>query len=226
MVHAAILADSWYSFPPAPPVRPQDSQVIKVALSPKIIQLPARQPEKTGVLEEQPDPQPVKPLPELESPAATKSVSRSDQIINKSKKEVTQKTKLNHPPKRQETSFAIETAPSETASDEPTKMAESEMPEKDELEAKAFEHWLARLQQAINIHREYPYQARRRNITGRIQAIINVKANGMLTSVNILSGNKIFYKSTRKAIEASFPMPPLPRGEAQAITVTVQYSLH
>ena len=91
--------------------------------------------------------------------------------------------------------------------------------------ANPFEQWLASLQFAINQRKAYPYQARRRNVSGEVEVMLEVSPDGSLIHVEIARGRKIFHSSTLNAVHSAFPMPPTLKDEPVTVHLTVHYSL-
>ena len=67
------------------------------------------------------------------------------------------------------------------------------------------------IKQTITLHKKYPKKAIRRGIQGFVKVKFIVSTNGELVSIDIIDGKKIFYKSVKKAIKKTFPLPP-PKG--------------
>lgn len=91
--------------------------------------------------------------------------------------------------------------------------------------AHLFEQWLASLQYAINRQKNYPYQARRRNVSGEVEVELKVSADGSLLDARIVRGKKVFHQSTLKAVHSAFPMPPTPKSHPVTVHLTVHYNL-
>jgi len=64
------------------------------------------------------------------------------------------------------------------------------------------------IKQTITLYKKYPKKAIRRGIQGFVKVKFIVSANGELVSIDIIDGKKIFYKSVKKAIKKTFPLPP------------------
>jgi len=67
--------------------------------------------------------------------------------------------------------------------------------------------FLARLKSRINQNKRYPRIAERRGITGTVRARFTILRNGGVGNIS-LSGATPFYRSTKSAIERSFPINP------------------
>ena len=225
LVHVVILADSWYSFRLASPALSQSPQVINVTLSASSTQpIPEKVAPSVHTEEHQPDPA-IKPEPEPLKPVIEPDIQpvvvKPDSATKKSIKSKPKPVSDTNTEKASRKPDVDKSAEQKAAASKTEEDFNSEEPS-----AHAFSQWLTTLQQSINRHKEYPFQARRRNITGNVEVRIQVAADGSLIAVEILEGKKVFYKNTRKAIEDSFPMPAPPQGKKQTITVTVKYSLH
>ncbi len=66
--------------------------------------------------------------------------------------------------------------------------------------------FLTNLIERINNNKSYPNMARRRCIEGEVDVKFVVMADGTVEKIEIISGRKIFKKSTIQAISRSFPM--------------------
>ena len=62
------------------------------------------------------------------------------------------------------------------------------------------------IKETIQSNKEYPRKAIRRGIEGAIKVDFVISKDGKLLDINIIDGDKIFYRSTTKAIEDSFPI--------------------
>ncbi len=68
-----------------------------------------------------------------------------------------------------------------------------------------------RVKNAINKNKSYPSKAVKRSIEGSVKVKVTLSSKGRLISYKIISGNKVFKKSIKKAIKKSFPLAP-PKG--------------
>lgn len=67
-------------------------------------------------------------------------------------------------------------------------------------------NFLKQLVEKINANKFYPYVARRRAIQGNVEVMFEVLSDGSVQNIKLLSGKKIFQKSTLEAISKSFPL--------------------
>lgn len=65
--------------------------------------------------------------------------------------------------------------------------------------------YFASLQKKINENKRYPKRAKIRNIQGDVKVEFMISPKGELLSFKIIDGRKLFFKSTKKAIEDCFP---------------------
>ncbi len=66
--------------------------------------------------------------------------------------------------------------------------------------------FLTNLMQRINDNKSYPNMARRRCMEGDVEVQFVIMANGTVEDIKVLSGKRIFKKSTIQAISRCFPM--------------------
>ncbi len=62
------------------------------------------------------------------------------------------------------------------------------------------------IKEAIQSNQEYPRKAIRRGIEGDTKVDFLISKDGKLLDIRIIDGDKIFYRSTKEAIENSFPI--------------------
>lgn len=101
-----------------------------------------------------------------------------------------------------------------------------------EIEAKKINElksrYFASLQEKLNENKSYPKRARVRNIEGDIKVEFEISPSGELLSFRIVDGRKLFFRSTKKAIESIFPFKP-PMGvisKNTTIKLTLAYRLN
>ena len=85
-----------------------------------------------------------------------------------------------------------------------------------------------RVKNAINRNKSYPSKAKRRGVEGSVKVKVVLSSKGKLISYKIISGNKLFKKSIKKAIKNSFPLSP-PKGTFSSnikFSFTVRYKLY
>ncbi|MET4710635.1 energy transducer TonB [Endozoicomonas lisbonensis] len=92
-------------------------------------------------------------------------------------------------------------------------------------QASDFEQWLATLQHAINQNKTYPYQARRRNLSGSVEVMLEVNPDGSLIKAEITRGRKVFHNSTLRAIRNAFPASRTHKDSPVTVHLTVHYQL-
>ncbi|SHO80530.1 Ferric siderophore transport system, periplasmic binding protein TonB [hydrothermal vent metagenome] len=88
--------------------------------------------------------------------------------------------------------------------------------------------YLNRVKNAINRNKSYPSKAKRRGVEGSVKVRVVLSSKGKLISYKIVSGNKLFKKSVKKAIKNSFPLLP-PKGIFSSnikFTFTLKYKLY
>ena len=90
--------------------------------------------------------------------------------------------------------------------------------------ASEMEEWKSKLYSLINQYKHYPYQAKRRKQEGYVQLKAVIAGDGQLIKAEVLSGNKLFYKSSLQALKRSMPLPP-PGGTDINIRLNIRYQL-
>ena len=87
--------------------------------------------------------------------------------------------------------------------------------------------FFSELKQKINSNKFYPQNAKRRGIEGIVEVKFEILSSGQIGTINIISGNQIFFQSTKEAIESSFPMaiPAQIKDNLGFVTVSLEYKL-
>ena len=66
--------------------------------------------------------------------------------------------------------------------------------------------YYALIRKKIEANKRYPNRAFRRRLSSKVEVEFKVSKDGKLKDIKILSGKKIFYKASKKAIQKSFPI--------------------
>ena len=174
----------------------------------------------------------VKPIKKIEPPVEKIVRKEPKPIKKKIVKKIVKKTKPKEitPPKKKE--VLVKKEPVKTQNLVHKKVASKTMKKDKDIEAKRTKklqnRYFAQISQTINKNKSYPKRAVLRNLQDDIKIEFIISPKGELISFNIIDGKKIFYKSTKKAIEKSFPMAP-PSGILSSNTklkLTLAYRLN
>ncbi|MRI31831.1 hypothetical protein EOPP23_02325 [Endozoicomonas sp. OPT23] len=88
----------------------------------------------------------------------------------------------------------------------------------------AMEEWKSKLYSLINQYKRYPYQAKRRKQEGDVQLKAVIGSDGSLIKAEVLSGNRLFHKSSLQALKQSMPLTP-PGNSNISIQLNIRYRL-
>jgi len=71
--------------------------------------------------------------------------------------------------------------------------------------------YLTRIMAELEAHKRYPYSARRRHLQGNIDISFMIDPSGQISDVQISGGSNVLRTSSMEALQASRPVPPLPK---------------
>ena len=166
------------------------------------------------------EPKPVKPAPE--NTVSTRKKEQSDQ--SKARPEKIEPVSLAEPAATDRSdSAALELPGNQQVVDN---LIDSPEPSKSIPEIDPVQQWLTALQQRINQHRRYPRAALARNEEGDIEIEAKINSDGTLAEANILSGPRLFRRTSLKALKKSLPFSP-PEGTREPVKFrfTIHYRL-
>ena len=85
----------------------------------------------------------------------------------------------------------------------------------------------ALLMRHIEVHKNYPRVARKRNIQGKILVTFTLFADGSIKNLSLSGKKSILKKATQQAVNHALPMPEPPKGLSlpMKIKFTMNYNL-
>lgn len=187
---------------------------------------------ETVVMQQQ-KPEPVvspKPLPKPapKTKPVPKPEKRNKPVI-KPKPQVRKKTSKAKPPAKKRIPEVKQRAITPSIQNKTTTVNTS--PVVAEADARLIEQtrksYHALLMQHIEVHKNYPRVARKRNIQGKILVTFTVFADGSIKHLSLSGKKSILKKATKQAVNNALPMPKPPKGLSFPMNIkfTMNYSL-
>jgi len=187
---------------------------------------PIKEPQEEPKEEPKKEEKKIEPPKEILTKEEAVVAKEPPKVIPKPKKVVEKKiVKKTKPTKK------IKKVAKKTPKSNPSKAKKSIITKKSKRNAKELAQkknlYFASLTRKINRHKSYPNIAKRRGIEGSIKVKFTLTSSGELQNITILSGPKVFHRSTKSAIERSLPYAP-PKGvfnSTISFTISVEYKL-
>lgn len=184
-------------------------------------------PEPVVIQHQRPEPI-IRPKPSPEPKPVPKPEKKKKPII-KPKPQVTKKPKKAKPPTRERMPEVNQQAIAQTIQKKITAVKAS--PVVAEADARLIEQtrmsYRALLMRHIEVHKNYPRVARKRNIQGKILVTFTLFADGHIKNLSLSGEKSILKKATKQAVNSALPMPTPPKGLSfpMEIKFTMNYSL-
>ena len=215
-MHAVLLSnDFWWKKPPSPGLT-SNNQTISLRLSHPPAQKEALSQTGQSDSELPEQPETASPLPQPKEPPQKPLTTQLP-------------APTPHPEKAVEQVKAVQQRASTETASPATESSEISTPDTDSSQQSGqtsdFEQWLARLQTAINQNKTYPWQARRRHLSGSVEVVLKVNPDGSLIKAEIIRGRKAFHNSTLTAIRNAFPTSQTHKDRPVSVHLTVHYHL-
>jgi len=156
-------------------------------------------------------PEPEKPEPVAKPP---QPVKKPEPVVVK--KPVKQARKSARPvsPEPQTPTVAPQAEPTPVQQAAPTIMHQPTVrdlqTEQDRLN-RLRKHYLTAIMAELEAHKHYPYSARRRHIEGDVDISFMIDPSGRVSDIKISGGASVLRASSMEALQASRPLPPLPK---------------